>query len=122
MSKIQLISAVLLLIGALYIIRCVRKRRMELKYALPWLAVVLCVFVVDCVPGILYGLAKLMGIDTPVNALFLLALCFAICLIFVLTVIVSRQSDRIKELSQTVALNEERIRTLEQDRESGNTV
>lgn len=122
MSKIQLISAVILLIGAVYIIRCVKKRRMELKYALPWLAVVLCVFVVDCVPGILYGLAKLMGIDTPVNALFLLALCFAICLIFALTVIVSRQSDRIKELSQTVALNEERIRTLEQDRESGNTV
>lgn len=122
MSKIQLISAVILLIGAVYIIRCVKKRKMELKYALPWLAVVLCVFVVDCVPGILYGLAKLMGIDTPVNALFLLALCFAICLIFALTVIVSRQSDRIKELSQTVALNEERIRTLEQDRESGNTV
>ncbi len=122
MSKIQLISAVILLIGAVYIIRCVKKRKMELKYALPWLAVVLCVFVVDCVPGILYGLAKLMGIDTPVNALFLLALCFAICLIFALTVIVSRQSDRIKELSQTVALNEERIRTLEKDRESGNTV
>ena len=121
MSKIQLISAVLLVIGALYIIRCVKKRRMELKYALPWLAVVLCVFVVDCVPGILYGLAELMGIDTPVNALFLLALCFAICLIFVLTVIVSRQSDRIKELAQTVALNEERIRTLEQEKENGKT-
>lgn len=122
MSKIQLISAVLLLIGTLYIIRCVKKRKMELKYALPWLAVVLCVFVVDCIPGILFGLAKWMGIDTPVNALFLLALCFAVCLIFVLTVIVSRQSDRIKDLAQTVALNEERIRRLEQDRESGKSV
>ncbi|MGN1159612.1 MAG: DUF2304 domain-containing protein [Lachnospiraceae bacterium] len=117
MSKIQLISAILLLIGALYIIRCVRKRKMELKYALPWMAVVVCVFIVDCIPGILYRLADLMGIDTPVNALFLIALCFAICLIFVLTVIVSRQSDRIKQLAQTVALNEERIRALEQERE-----
>lgn len=39
MWKLQMIGAAILLLGMLYIIRLVRKRKMELKYALPWLAV-----------------------------------------------------------------------------------
>ena len=116
MSKIQIVAAVMLCIGALYIIRYVRKRKLELKYALPWLMVVAGALVVDCVPEILYGVADLIGIDTPVNALFLIALCFVIALLFVLTIIVSRQSERIKRLVQATALAEERIRRMEQER------
>lgn len=112
MLKLQLIAAAALVLGGLYIIRLIRKRKIELKYALPWLAVALIVLVVDCFPGILSGLADLLGIATPVNALFLLALCFSVCLIFILTVVVSRQSDRIKRLAQAVAINEEQIRQL----------
>ncbi|MCM1537387.1 MAG: DUF2304 domain-containing protein [bacterium] len=122
MVKLQLIGAAVLLLGMLYIIRLIRKRRMELKYALPWLAVSFAALIVDCFPKLLSVLADLLGIATPVNALYLAAFLFSVCLIFALTVIVSRQSERIKQLVQAVALCEERIRRLEggdRDRESG---
>ncbi|MCM1103151.1 MAG: DUF2304 domain-containing protein [Clostridium sp.] len=122
MVKLQLIGAAILLLGMLYIIRLIRKRRMELKYALPWLAVSFAALIVDCFPKLLSVLADLLGIATPVNALYLVAFLFSVCLIFALTVIVSRQSERIKQLVQAVALCEERIRRLEggdKDRGSG---
>ncbi len=115
MSKIQLISAIALCLEALYIIRLIRKRRIDLKYALPWLAVACMALVVDCFPGLLSGLADLMGIATPVNALFLLALCFQICLLFTMTMVESRHSERIKQLAQAAALSEDRIRVLEEE-------
>lgn len=125
MLRLQLISAAILLLGMLYVVRLIRKRKMELKYALPWLAVSFAALIVDCFPKLLSALADLLGIATPVNALYLVALLFAVCLIFALTVIVSRQSERIKQLAQAAALCEERIRRLEsaskdiEDAESG---
>lgn len=113
MLKLQLISAAILLLGMLYIIRLIRKRKMELKYALPWLAVFLIALIVDCFPKLLSAFADLLGIATPVNALYLAAFLFSVCLIFALTVIVSRQSERIKQLAQAAALCEERMRRLE---------
>lgn len=110
--KIQIISAVILLLGGFFIIFLVRRRKLELKYGLPWLAVILLTLLVDCFPVILSLIADGMGIELPVNALFLLGLIFAVALIFVLTVIVSRQSERIKRIVQASALNEEEIRRL----------
>ncbi len=111
--KLQLISGAILLIGIGSVFRLIRKRKIELKYALPWLAVLFLAFLTDCFPGLLSAIAELLGIATPVNALFLLALLFAVCLIFVLTVIVSRQSERIKRIAQASALLEERVGVLE---------
>lgn len=115
MWKLQMIGAAILLLGMLYIIRLVRKRKMELKYALPWLAVSFAALIVDCFPKILSVIADLLGIATPVNALYLVAFLFSVCLLFALTVIVSRQSERIKQLVQSAALCEERVKRLEEE-------
>lgn len=113
MLKLQMIGAAVLLLGMCYIIRLTRKKRMELKYALPWLAVSLAALIVDCFPKLLSALADLLGVATPVNALYLIAFLFSVCLLFALTVIVSRQSERIRQLAQAAALCEERVRQLE---------
>ena len=115
MWKLQMIGAAILLLGMLYIIRLVRKRKMELKYALPWLAVSFAALIVDCFPKILSVIADILGIATPVNALYLVAFLFSVCLLFALTVIVSRQSERIKQLVQSAALCEERVKRLEEE-------
>lgn len=114
MVKLQVIGAVILLAALCMIVNMIRKRSLELKYALAWIFVLAMVLVVDLVPAILNVLSFLFGIATPVNTLFLLAFCFSIVLIFILTVAVSRLSERIRQLSQAVALNEARIQQLSQ--------
>ena len=118
MIKIRIIAAAILLLGILVIFRLIRKRKMELKYALPWLFAALVAVIVDAFPVILFWITDLMGIETPSNALFLIALVLIISLLFLVTVVISRQADRINHLAQTVALNDEQIRVLTKEIES----
>lgn len=66
--------------------------------------------ILDLFPGVMMGLAKFMGIEVPSNMLFFLGFCFALIIIFVLTIAVSRMSIRIKNLTQEMALYEKRMK------------
>ena len=115
MEKLQIVAALILLAALLAIINMIRRRSLELKYALAWIGVLALVLLVDLVPAILNVISYFFGIATPVNTLFLLAFCFSIVLIFVLTVAASRMAERIRQLSQSAALSEARIDALEKE-------
>ena len=110
--KIQIIIAVFLLIALVVMINMIRKRQLELKYALSWLIAIFFVLVLDCFPVLLTKLSYALGIWAPVNMIFFLGFCFSLVIIFGLTVGMSRMSERIKKLSQALAIQEEMIEDL----------
>lgn len=105
--RLQIIIAVIILLALCVIINMIRKKRLELRYALAWLIVGVGVLVLDCFPSLINWLAEKLGIASPVNMLFFMGFWFALMIIFVLTVAVSRASIRIKELAQALALYEQ---------------
>lgn len=111
--KIQIIIAVFLLIALVVIINMIRKRQLELKYALSWLIAIFFVLILDCFPVLLTKLSYALGIWAPVNMIFFLGFCFSLVIIFGLTVSMSRMSERMKKLSQTIAIQEEMIKELQ---------
>lgn len=110
--KIQIIIGVCLVIGLIAIINMIRRRRLELKYALSWLIAIVFVLLLDCFPSLLNQISHMLGIWAPVNMIFFLGFCFSLLIIFTLTVTLSRMSERVRKLSQAVALNEEKIEKL----------
>lgn len=110
--KIQIIIAVFLLIALVVMINMIRKRQLELKYALSWLIAIFFVLILDCFPVLLTKLSHALGIWAPVNMIFFLGFCFSLVIIFGLTVGMSRMSERIKKLSQALAIQEEMIEDL----------
>ena len=114
--KLQLIIGAALLAGLILILYMVKKRSIDLKYALTWLLAICFVLVMDCFPRLLDRLSRALGVFSPVNMIFFLGFCFSLLIIFTLTVIISRMSERIRKLSQAVALNEEKIRILTEER------
>lgn len=110
--KIQIIIGICLIAALVLIINMIRKRSLDLKYALSWMAALFMVLILDCFPTLLTRLAKALGIFAPVNMIFFLGFCFALVIIFTLTVIVSRTSERVRKLAQTIALQEEKIALL----------
>lgn len=102
--RIQIIVAVGLVLALCVIINMIRKKALELRYALAWLLVGFGTLILDLFPDVMMGLAKFMGIEVPSNMLFFLGFCFALIIIFVLTIAVSRMSIRIKNLTQEMAL------------------
>lgn len=107
--RIQIIIAVGVLIALSVIVNMIRKKKLELRYALAWLFVGLGVLILDCFPQLIDWLSKQLGIASPVNMLFFLGFCFSLVIIFVLTVAISRMSIRIKQLAQEVALLTEEV-------------
>ena len=102
--RIQIIVAIGLVLALCVIINMIRKIALELRYALAWLLVGFGTLILDLFPGVMMELAKFMGIEVPSNMLFFLGFCFALIIIFVLTIAVSRMSIRIKNLTQEMAL------------------
>lgn len=87
-----------------------KNKRLALKYTLLWLVTGVAMLILAIFPEILMDIAKLLGIQTVMNTLYVLALAFILMLIMMLTSIVSSQTDRIRRLAQSQALLEERDR------------
>lgn len=107
--KIQIIIGIIVILALCIIVNMIRKKRLELRYALSWLCVGIAILVLDCFPQLIAWLSEKIGIASPVNMLFFFGFCFSLMIIFVLTIAISRMSIRIKELAQEIALFEKKI-------------
>lgn len=106
--RIQIIIAVIVIIALCIIVNMIRKKRLELRYALAWLIVGAGILVLDCFPILITKLADIFGIASPINMLFFFGFCFSLMIIFVLTVAISRVSIRMKQMAQELALYEKK--------------
>lgn len=108
--KAEIILLMILLVALIFIIAVVRKGRMHLKYALPWLACVIVLGILVAIPNAIRGLAALLGIYSPVNMVFFLGFVFLLAIVFVLTMSLSKLTARVRQLTQAMALLEKRLR------------
>lgn len=104
--RLQIIIAVIIVFALCVIVNMIRKKRLELRYALAWLVVGGGILVLDCFPKLITWFSRKLGIVSPINMLFFFGFCFSLVIIFVLTISVSRMSIRIKQLAQELALHE----------------
>ena len=59
--------------------------------------------------------SRLCGIQTPVNMLFFIGICFLLVIIFSLSTALSRNSEKLKRLTQEMGLLEERLRNIQSE-------
>ena len=113
--KLQIVIAIAILAILAVLVNMIRKRSLELKYALVWMMVLAALLIFDCAPVLLNIVSNFLGIYAPVNMIFFLGFCFSLLIIFSLTVVLSRLSNSVRTLDQMVALNEKRLQDLEQE-------
>lgn len=102
------------------LLNMIRRYRIELKYTLLWLAIMLTVTICSIFPSIVTFASKLMGIELAVNALFLVSIFAILLILFSLTIAVSRFTNKIKELSQELGLLKTELNLLKSKEESKN--
>ena len=101
MSIFLRIEMIVIALGfMIYVINSINKRKLLLQYSLIWFLVAGGIVVVAFFPDLLWKLADLMHIEVPSNLLYLLAIIVLLIICFKLTVIVSKQSEKIKYLIQ----------------------
>lgn len=111
--RISLICA--LVIYFALILLFLKRRDISLKYTLLWLFAGVFMGILVIWPETLAKIIALIGIESNMNGLFILAIAFVIAILMALTSIVSKQSDKIRSLTQTIGMLEKRIRELEEE-------
>lgn len=109
MVVLRTIVVVACIIFMLMVCQQVSKGRLLLRYSLLWLTLAIVTILVSIFPDPVYSLARLFGFDTPSNFIFFAALFFLLAICLSLSVVVSKQSIRIKNLIQNQALLEKRL-------------
>ena len=107
-------TVVLLLLGALLLgltLELIRKRRLREGYAVLWVCTGLMILVFAIMPGAILSAAEWLHLDRGVLMTFL---CFVFLAAIVLhySVVISRQAEREKALSQELALMKDEIERL----------
>lgn len=102
--RTQVMMIAIMIAAIICIINMLRKKRLDFKFGLGWLFVAVCILVLAAFPVLLDKIAYLAGIASPVNMLFFLGFALTVVLIFALSIAVSRLSDRVKKLSQEIAI------------------
>nr|WP_308624398.1 DUF2304 domain-containing protein [uncultured Eisenbergiella sp.] len=92
-----------------------KQKAISLKYTLLWIFAGIILGLMLLHPPLLGFIVKLLGIESSMNGLYVLAIGFIIVILMSITSIVSKQSSKILKLVQTVAQLEKRVRELEKD-------
>ena len=111
--NLQIFLVICIIIFLAIVMRFLTKKRLNLKYTLTWLFSGIFMLVIAIFPEIISRIGRVIGVDYPVNTVFLFAGMFSLLIIFTLTMIVSHMNNRIYRMVQTQALLEKRIRDLE---------
>lgn len=111
--KLQLLLIAFSLVVLFVFINRTRRYKLELKYALIWIFFSAAGVIVSIFPQIFFFIARVMGIEVPVNAVFLLAVSAIFLTLYSLTVSLSNHSRKLRTLTQEMGLMQHKITEME---------
>jgi len=88
------------------------RKQMRIKYSLAWFLLNLVLVVFAVFPGIVKRLAELMHIYSDTNTIFLIMIFILYCLCFGFSIALSRNSNRIADLTQQMGILQAEIDSL----------
>jgi hypothetical protein len=116
-TRVQIVAILGALALLLTVLEMVRRRRLLERYALLWLFSALVILGLAVWRGALEKVASAVGIYSPPNALFFIALGFILVLLLHFSAAVSRLADQSKVLAQRHAILEQRVQQLARERD-----
>lgn len=105
MTPLLRIEMILIAIAMITIvILSVNRKKMCIQYSLIWILLSAILLIIAVFPGIVFFLCDLLEIQTPSNLIYLAGILALFLIAFSQTVIISKQSERIQFLIQTISL------------------
>lgn len=96
-----------------FILWLLRSRRLREKYAAIWIVLALAIVVLGAFPGLVFGLARFVGVETPANLLFATSLGVLLFVCIQLSTELSGLEEETRTLAEEHALLARRVDVLE---------
>ena len=102
------------LVTTLYILKRIRHAKLQIEYAIFWLIFAGMLLVISIFPNLMIQLTRAVGMQSPINCVFLLVIFTLMIKLFMQTIEHSQLEDKLKQLTQRLAIEEKLI---EEERE-----
>lgn len=112
-KTLQITLSAAVIIYFVLVLRYLKNKMLELKYTLIWLFAGVVMGIMVFFPELLVKFVHLLGIESNMNGLFILAIAFVILILMTMTSIISRSSVKIRSLIQEIGILEKKVRELE---------
>lgn len=86
------------------IVFLMRSRRIREKYAAAWITLAVLVIVIGVFPDLLEHLARFLGVQTPINLLFLASVVLLLIVSVQFSVEISQLEEETRTLAEEIAL------------------
>lgn len=101
---LRILLAVMSAWNFLYVVYKIRKSKLQIEYSVFWIFFSMVLILMSIFPKAVYWLTELVGIQSPVNLVFLAMIFVLIIRNFSVTLELSQTETKLKNLVQEVAL------------------
>lgn len=115
--ELRIVLLIAVVLYFIIIIQMLRKKKLILQYSLLWLFFGIVMLLLLIFPNAMQKVTALFGIEVASNGLFAFAIFAIIVIMVFFTAVLSASNNKIKSLTQKLALVEERLRRLEAQKE-----
>lgn len=120
LSLVFRIVLIVISIGtAAYMLKKIRQSKLQIGHAIFWLVFSGILVILSLIPDLAIWGAKLLGIYSSTNFIFLIIFFLLILKCFYMTIEISSLEYRVKELAQKIALAERKEWDREQEEQDG---
>lgn len=114
---LRIFLIILLIIQLILIVHHVKYKKISMKYANLWIIVIICLILVCIFPSLVMILSQYLGFEVPSNMVFLIGFFVLSYICFTLSISISLQNIRIKNLVQEISILKKEIQSLERKEE-----
>lgn len=107
----QIFVVVIVVVFNLYIVWILRKEMLDYQYAITWMSAGVVMLILSLFPGILTGIADILGIGIPLNLTFFIGILFVLLLIFRIIISYSKMKKKLYQVVQKLAILENEIQS-----------
>lgn len=104
--SLRIILVIASILVAFYVLRKIRKAKLKIEYSLFWIVFSFLLLVISVFPKIATFFAKICGIQSPVNFVFLFMIFILLLHNFYLTFRTSHLENMIQNLTQEIAVRD----------------
>ena len=114
----RIILIVVSLLTTFYILKKIRQSKLQIEYAIFWILFAGVLIVFSLFPWLVSMFTRLIGMQLPVNFIFLFFIFVLLVKMFLMTIELSALENKVKDLTQELA-REEKARVDEQKEKPG---
>ncbi len=114
----RLLLIIVSILTTLYMLRKIRQAKLQIEYAIFWLIFAGLLIIFSIFPWIVNIFTNLIGMQAPVNFIFLFVIFILLMKLFLVTIELSQLEYKVKELAQKMAIEEK----LKRDEEKENCI